>query len=130
MLIRSKPPCYLTLAPQLTGDSSNVVAYAVTQHPPLPYRLKSSTLRFQIPSLSLSNWVPDTKFFRVMRESNTWRGLTKFLFTLRTWSRRTIWGDRVRPQLIPFAPLWTSLSTTPINNLTISSLQDHTHELT
>ncbi|KAI9877242.1 MAG: Altered inheritance of mitochondria protein 24, mitochondrial [Pleopsidium flavum] len=30
-----------------------------------------------------------------MRESSTWQGLTKFLFNLRTWSRRTIWGDRL-----------------------------------
>ncbi|KAL9122183.1 MAG: hypothetical protein Q9187_001264 [Circinaria calcarea] len=43
----------------------------------------------------MSGILPETKFFRVMRESYTWRALTKFIFTLRTWSRRTIWGDRL-----------------------------------
>ncbi len=73
----------------------NVVAYTVTQNPPLPYRFKSANLRFQIPNLGLGYLVPDTKFFRVMRESATWRGLTKLLFNLRTAARRTIWGDRL-----------------------------------
>jgi hypothetical protein len=73
----------------------NVLAYTITKHPPLPYRLKSSSLRFQVPNLGLSYLIPDTKFFRVMRESNTWRVITKLLFYLRTAARRTIWGDRL-----------------------------------
>jgi hypothetical protein len=73
----------------------NVVAYTITQNPPLPYRFKSSNLRFQVPNLSFSYLIPDTKFFRVMRESATWRGITKLLFNLRTSARRTIWGDRL-----------------------------------
>jgi hypothetical protein len=73
----------------------NVLAYTITQHPPLPYRLKSSNLRFQVPNLGLSYLVPDTKFFRVMRESSTWRGITTLLFNFRTAARRTIWGDRL-----------------------------------
>ena len=72
-----------------------MVAYAVTQHPPLPYRLKASSLRFEVPGIDISGLFPDTKFFKAMRESDTWRFITKLLFTLRTWSRRTIWGDRV-----------------------------------
>jgi hypothetical protein len=73
----------------------NVVAYTVTQHPPLPYRLKSSSLRFQIPNLGLGYLVPDIKFFRVMQQTDTWKGLGKLLFNLRTAARRTIWGDRL-----------------------------------
>ena len=73
----------------------NVVAYTITQNPPLPYRFKSSNLRFQVPNLSFSYLIPDTKFFRVMRESATWRGITRLLFNLRTSARRTIWGDRL-----------------------------------
>jgi hypothetical protein len=73
----------------------NVLAYTITQHPPLPYRLKSSNLRFQVPNLGLGYLIPDTKFFRVMRESSTWRGITTLLFNLRTAARRTIWGDRL-----------------------------------
>lgn len=74
---------------------SNVVAYTMTQHPPLPYRLKSSSFNLQIPSVNLAGLLPDTKFFRVMLQSGTWHGIRRIISTLRTWSRRTIWGDRV-----------------------------------
>ncbi|KAI9723595.1 MAG: hypothetical protein M1812_000895 [Candelaria pacifica] len=74
---------------------SNVLAYTITQNPPLPYRLKSSSLRFQIPGIDFGGLLPNTKFFRAMRESGTWRAITKAYFTVRTWSRRTIWGDRL-----------------------------------
>lgn len=73
----------------------NVVAYTVTQHPPLPYRLKSTSLRLQIPNLGLGYLIPDIKFFRVMRTTDTWRGIGKLLYNLRTAARRTIWGDRL-----------------------------------
>ncbi|CZT01759.1 hypothetical protein WAI453_006788 [Rhynchosporium graminicola] len=78
---------------EYVAHPGNVVAYTITQHPPLPYRLKSSSLRFQVPNLGLRYLVPDIKFFRVMRESSTWRGLTSLLFNVRTSARRTIWGD-------------------------------------
>lgn len=80
---------------QYVAHPGNVVAYTVTQHPPLPYRFKSSSLRFQIPSLGLGRLVQDIKFFRVMRETWTWRAATKLLFNFRTTARRTIWGDRL-----------------------------------
>lgn len=80
---------------------SNVVAYTMTQHPPLPYRLKSSSFRLQIPSINIAGLLPDTKFFRVMRQSGTWQGIGRIMSTLRTWSRRTIWGDRVSKQGSP-----------------------------
>jgi hypothetical protein len=80
---------------QFIAHPSNILGYTVNQKPPRPYRFKSSSLRLQVPSLDLGRLVPDTKFFRVMRESETWKGISLFLFTLRTWSRRTIWGDRV-----------------------------------
>ncbi len=87
----------VTLRPgeEYVAYPGNVLAYTITQHPPLPYRLKSSNLRFQIPNLGLSYLIPDTKFFRVMRESSVWRGVATLLFTLRTAARRTIWGDRL-----------------------------------
>lgn len=75
-----------------------MLAYTLSSNPPQPYRLQSTTLRFQIPSLS--SLVPNTKFFNAMRDSDTWRSLTKILHTLRTWSRRTIWGDRVRSSFL------------------------------
>jgi len=80
---------------EYVAHPSNVVAYTITQNPPLPYRLKSSILRLQIPGISFGSILPDTKFFKVMRESTTWKALTSFLFIARTWSRRTIWGDRL-----------------------------------
>jgi hypothetical protein len=80
---------------EYVAHPGNVVAYTITQHPPLPYRFKSSTLRFQIPSLGLARLVQDVKFFRVMSESKTWRAITNILYSLRTSARRTIWGDRL-----------------------------------
>ncbi|RDW63987.1 hypothetical protein BP5796_10489 [Coleophoma crateriformis] len=80
---------------EYVAHPGNVVAYTITQHPPLPYRLKSSSLRFQIPSLGLGRLVSDVKFFRVMQTTDTWKSVTRLLFNLRTSARRTIWGDRL-----------------------------------
>lgn len=74
---------------------SNVAAYSMNANPPLPYRLKSSTLRFQIPAIGVSKLVPDTRFIRAMRDSRTWQLFATMLFKVRTWARATIWGDRV-----------------------------------
>ncbi|EON63798.1 hypothetical protein W97_03026 [Coniosporium apollinis CBS 100218] len=73
---------------------SNVVAYTMTQHPPQPYRFKSA-LRLQIPGFRLGALVPDTKFFREMARTGTWQAISNFFFTIRTWARRSIWGDRL-----------------------------------
>ncbi|MCJ1411722.1 Altered inheritance of mitochondria protein 24, mitochondrial [Ptychographa xylographoides] len=80
---------------EYVAHPSNVVAYTLTQHPPLPYRLKSSSLRFEVPRINIGGIIPDTKLFQFMRGSGIWKFVTSFLFTLRTWSRRTIWGDRL-----------------------------------
>lgn len=72
---------------------SHVVAYAMMQYPPLPYRFKTTALRFQIPNPVA--WLPDTRFWRSMRETAVWRGVRDAAFVLQTWSRRIIWGDRV-----------------------------------
>ncbi|RDL31923.1 Altered inheritance of mitochondria protein 24, mitochondrial [Venustampulla echinocandica] len=80
---------------QYVAHPANVVAYTVTQHPPLPYRLKSSNLRFQVPNLGFGDLLSKIKFFRVMKETDTWRGIRQLLFNFRTAARRTIWGDRL-----------------------------------
>ncbi|KAI4151599.1 MAG: hypothetical protein LQ340_003419 [Diploschistes diacapsis] len=81
---------------QYVVHPSNVLAYTVTKHPPLPYRFKSTALRLEVPGLGgLWRLLPDIKFFRNMRESSSWRFAATVLFALRTWSRRTIWGDRL-----------------------------------
>ncbi|KAK4539691.1 hypothetical protein LTR36_010454 [Oleoguttula mirabilis] len=72
---------------------SNVIAYSIMQHAPQPYRFKANVLRFQLPSPTA--WLPDTRFWRTMRESGLWRFVSGAAFTIRTWGRRTIWGDRL-----------------------------------
>ncbi|CAK3903897.1 Altered inheritance of mitochondria 24, mitochondrial [Lecanosticta acicola] len=72
---------------------SNVIAYSMMQHAPQPYRFKSNNLRLQIPNPF--TWLPDTRFWRTMRESTAWKLARNAAFTLRTWARRTIWGDRL-----------------------------------
>lgn len=74
--------------------TSNVLAYTMNPTPPQPYRFKSSSGRLQIPSAS--SWLPDVQFFRVMRETQTYRTIGNVLFYLRTIARRTLFGDRVR----------------------------------
>ncbi|GAB7360959.1 hypothetical protein MBLNU230_g0942t1 [Neophaeotheca triangularis] len=81
-----------------TGESyvvhpSNLIAYAMMQNPPQPYRFKSNLLRFQVPSMTA--WLPDTRFWRTMRESTAWNFIRNSAFVLRTWARKTIWGDRL-----------------------------------
>lgn len=75
---------------------SNVLAYALspTAATPQPHRFKSSTLKLQIP-LSLGNWFPTPAFWRAVQESTTYKTVHNLLLRLRTWSRRTIWGDRL-----------------------------------
>ncbi|KAK5115698.1 hypothetical protein LTR62_000787 [Meristemomyces frigidus] len=72
---------------------SNVLAYNMTQNTPEPYRFKSTSFRLQVPSIS--GWIPDSKFWRTMRESTAWRGISGMAFRIRTWTRRGIWGDRL-----------------------------------
>ena len=67
----------------------------MTASPPSPYRLKSTVFHLQVPSFGIPRF-SDSKFLHNMKNSDTWRLLSKSYFTIRTWSRRTIWGDRVR----------------------------------
>jgi len=76
---------------------SNVIAYSMMQNPPQPYRFKANVQRFQVPSLTA--WLPDTRFWQTMRESTLWTFVRNASFTVRTWARRTIWGDRVSSDL-------------------------------
>lgn len=73
---------------------SHVIAYSMNQHVPQPYRFKANLLRFQIPNPA--SWLPDTRFWRTMRESTAWKFTRDVAYYLRTWTRRVIWGDRVR----------------------------------
>jgi hypothetical protein len=69
----------------------------MSSNPPRPYRFKSTTLKFQVPGLkSLPRFIQDSKFIRDMSDTDTWKGTMKLFHKIRTWSRMTIWGDRVR----------------------------------
>ncbi|KAI9036103.1 AIM24 family protein [Aspergillus affinis] len=75
---------------------SNVVAYTMSSNPPRPYRFKSTTLKFQVPGLkSLPRLIQDSKFVRDVSGSKAWKTTMSYLHKLRTWSRMTIWGDRL-----------------------------------
>jgi uncharacterized protein (AIM24 family) len=82
---------------------AHVVAYAVNKNPPLPFRLKSTSLRLQAPAVprflrqSLVNITPDRlgRFWADMRDTATWKFIANLLFNLRTSARRSIWGDRL-----------------------------------
>lgn len=80
---------------EYVAHPGNVVAYTMTQNPPQPYRFKSSSLKFQIPNLGVSKYFNDIKFFAVMQQTKTWRTLANVMYSLRTATRRTIWGDRL-----------------------------------
>ncbi|RMZ81331.1 hypothetical protein DV738_g2306, partial [Chaetothyriales sp. CBS 135597] len=75
---------------------SNVLAYtsSAPSPKPTPFRFKSSTLRFQIP-LQLGNWFPSPRFLLALQDSGTYKLLRNLLLRIQTWSRRTIWGDRL-----------------------------------
>ncbi|CAJ2509504.1 Uu.00g145300.m01.CDS01 [Anthostomella pinea] len=85
----------LTLAEgeEFVAHPSNVVAYTMTKCPPLPFRFKSSSITLQIPSLTA--WLETTKFFQNMRQTETYKWVSRAMFSLRTTARRTIWGDRL-----------------------------------
>lgn len=78
---------------EMVVHPGSVVAYAVSRHRPQPFRLKSSSLRLQVPSLA--GWVPETEPMRKLRESAAYRLAAQALWSLRTAARRTIWGDRL-----------------------------------
>ncbi|RMZ87541.1 hypothetical protein DV736_g5227, partial [Chaetothyriales sp. CBS 134916] len=75
---------------------SNVLAFTSSSPSPkpTPFRFKSSTLRFQIP-LQLGNWFPSSRFVLALQDSATYKFLRNVLLRIQTWSRRTIWGDRL-----------------------------------
>ncbi|KAI0475570.1 mitochondrial biogenesis AIM24-domain-containing protein [Xylariaceae sp. FL0804] len=78
---------------EFVAHPANVVAYTVTKNPPLPFRLKSSSIRLQVPSVTA--WLETTKFFQNMRQTQWYKLAARALFALRTTARRTMWGDRL-----------------------------------
>ncbi len=83
---------------------SNILAYSISSPtPPRPYRFRSSP-RLQIPGLPPSSltsnykfmpFFPSSRFLTNLKQSDTYKFLASLAHTVRTWSRRTIWGDRL-----------------------------------
>ncbi|OQD74593.1 hypothetical protein PENDEC_c010G02184 [Penicillium decumbens] len=81
---------------QYIAHPSNVVAYTMSSNPPRPYRFKSTTLNFQVPGLkTLPRLLQNNKYIQEVSESNAWKRTMRLFHKLRTWSRMTIWGDRL-----------------------------------
>ncbi|KAL2210798.1 hypothetical protein CC79DRAFT_533339 [Sarocladium strictum] len=78
---------------EFVAHPGSVVAYAVSRNAPQPFRFKSSSLRLQIPSLT--SWFSEANFVKAMRETGAYKFLARVLYSLRTTTRRTIWGDRL-----------------------------------
>ncbi|QSS51119.1 altered inheritance of mitochondria protein 24, mitochondrial protein Fmp26 [Histoplasma capsulatum var. duboisii H88] len=74
---------------------SNVVAYTTTAASPRPYRFKSTILPFQIPSIGLGQRLSDSNFIKNMSDTDTWKASLKLWHTIRTWTWRTILGERL-----------------------------------
>lgn len=68
----------------------------------MPFRFKSSNFRLQVPDLGFGSFVQNAKFFRVMSQTATWRAISTTYYTLKTWMRRSIWGDRVSISRVMF----------------------------
>jgi hypothetical protein len=75
--------------------NSHIIAYTMMSNPPRPYRFKSTSLRLQVPELRHLGILTQSKFIRDLAGSDTWKALMRIVHNLRTWSRKTIWGDRV-----------------------------------
>ncbi|KAL0634573.1 Altered inheritance of mitochondria protein 24, mitochondrial [Maublancomyces gigas] len=75
---------------------SSLLAYSMNgPSRPAPYRLRSTSLRLQVPSFGLSRFMPEVEALRKLRNSEVYRAAARMLFTVRTWSRRAVWGDRL-----------------------------------
>ena len=88
---------------ELVLHPSHVVAYTVTKNPPLPFRFKSTMFTLTIPPLppvvrtAAGKMIPEgwSRFWAAMRDTETYKLLSRVFFSLRTAARTTIWGDRL-----------------------------------
>ncbi|KAF4989418.1 hypothetical protein FGRMN_9143 [Fusarium graminum] len=78
---------------EFVAHPGNVVAYSVSRHPPQPFRFKSNSLQLQVPSLS--RWISEPEWVKTVRNSEVWKYLARAFYSVRTATRRTIWGDRL-----------------------------------
>lgn len=86
----------LTSGEELVVHPSHVVAYSVDRNAPLPFRFRSSAIRLSIPALP-ERFVPQalSKFWKDTKQTAVYRFIARVLFSLRTITRRSIFGDRL-----------------------------------
>ncbi|KAI2050219.1 Altered inheritance of mitochondria protein 24, mitochondrial [Ophidiomyces ophidiicola] len=80
---------------QYIAHPCNVVAYTIQPYWPRPFRFKSTSLRFQIPSFNISGLLMKSNFLSNLADSDSWKAAMRIFHAIRTWARRTIWGDRL-----------------------------------
>ncbi|KAM0245451.1 hypothetical protein ACHAP5_005407 [Fusarium lateritium] len=78
---------------EFVAHPGSVVAYSVNRYPPQPFRFKSNSLQLQVPSLS--RWISEPEWVKTVRNSEVWKYLARAFYSMRTATRRTIWGDRL-----------------------------------
>ncbi|KAK6509313.1 Altered inheritance of mitochondria protein 24, mitochondrial [Arthrobotrys musiformis] len=75
---------------------THLLAYSIGPDRPRPYRLAQTTLRFQLPKLSLLRGLfPKSEFIATMTKTDTYQTISKILYNTKTWVRRVLWGDRL-----------------------------------
>ncbi|KAF3196601.1 Altered inheritance of mitochondria protein 24, mitochondrial, partial [Orbilia oligospora] len=75
---------------------THLLAYSIGADRPRPYRLAQTTLRFQLPKLSiLRGLFPKSEFISTMTKTDAYQAVSKILYNTKTWIRRVLWGDRV-----------------------------------
>ncbi|CAN8105330.1 unnamed protein product [Discula destructiva] len=81
---------------ELVMHPSHVVAYSVDSNAPVPFRFKSSGIRLAVPSVPES-LVPQglAQFWKNMKDTGTYKFLARAMYSLRTMTRRSIFGDRL-----------------------------------
>ncbi|KAF4456566.1 altered inheritance-mitochondria protein 24, mitochondrial [Fusarium austroafricanum] len=78
---------------EFVAHPGSVVAYSISRYPPQPFRFKSNSLKLQVPSLS--RWISEPEWVTTVRNSEVWKYLSRAFYSMRTATRRTIWGDRL-----------------------------------
>lgn len=77
---------------------SALLAYSITNYnrKPKPYRIAAvgTRLRLQIPNL-VRSWWGELELVKAVRRSEVWQAVSRSVWAVRTWVRRTVWGDRV-----------------------------------
>lgn len=81
---------------ELVVHPSHVVAYSVDRNAPVPFRFKSSAIRLAVPTVP-DSLVPQglARFWKNMKDTGTYKFLARTLYSLRTTTRRSIFGDRL-----------------------------------